>query len=205
MEKRPLELFYAILLAIVALSAVLYYSSFFLSQNNLYYFVVTLLSFFVLAAAVFILFKHGYHLSRKEQDEYKQMFYELPFPAIIIDAATLQIINVNNAAIQLYGFSRNYFISSRLKALFYSKENYFVFRRKMMRGILTGFTWEHRNMKNEKIQMQPLIQEITYKQKSCLLVYFPVHSNIVSNLSVVSSDQDYDQSKYISIRHFSVS
>lgn len=203
MEKHSIGVYIASFFGIAALLVIFYRTSFFLAQSHIVYFISACIAFICLVLLFF--FKKGNQLFKKQNDDYKHIFYELPLPAIIVDAATLQIINVNNAAIQLYGFSRNYFISSRLKALFYSKENYFVFRRKMMRGILTGFTWEHRNIKNDKIAIQPIIQEITYKQKPCLLAYFPVHSNTASNLSIVSSNQDYDKSKYISIRHFSVS
>lgn len=203
MEKYSLGVYATSLFVITALLIIFFSTSFFLSKSHTVYFISACIAFICLVLLIF--FKKGNQLFKKQNDDYKHIFYELPLPAIIVDAATLQIINVNNAAIQLYGFSRNYFISSRLKALFYSKENYFVFRRKMMRGILTGFTWEHRNIKNDKIAIQPIIQEITYKQKPCLLAYFPVHSNMASNLSIVSSNQDYDKSKYISIRHFSVS
>jgi two-component system sensor histidine kinase UhpB len=59
-----------------------------------------------------------YGIERKKAEEkifaseknYRQMFYKNPFPAWIYNLDTLQIIEVNDAAIQTYGYERNEFL-----------------------------------------------------------------------------------------------
>ncbi|HEY4151185.1 MAG TPA: PAS domain S-box protein [Chitinophagaceae bacterium] len=56
------------------------------------------------------------HRKKAEQDllaseeKYRQMFYKNPCPAWIFDAETLLILEVNDAAIQKYGYSRHEFL-----------------------------------------------------------------------------------------------
>jgi two-component system sensor histidine kinase UhpB len=51
---------------------------------------------------------------RASEDKYRQMFYRNPFPMWINDAGTLQILEVNDAAIQKYGYSRSEFVQLTL-------------------------------------------------------------------------------------------
>jgi PAS domain S-box-containing protein len=44
------------------------------------------------------------------EEKYRQMFYKNPYPAWIFDPETLQILEVNDAAIRKYGYSRHEFL-----------------------------------------------------------------------------------------------
>jgi two-component system sensor histidine kinase UhpB len=60
-----------------------------------------------------------YSIERKKAEEmilaseekYRQMFYKNPFPALIYDLKGLQVLEVNDAAIQKYGYEREEFLS----------------------------------------------------------------------------------------------
>lgn len=64
----------------------------------------------------------GYSIERKKveekilasEDKYRQMFYKNPFPMWINHAETLQILEVNDAAILKYGYERNEFLALTL-------------------------------------------------------------------------------------------
>jgi len=43
---------------------------------------------------------------RKSRDEYRRLFDELPVPMFIFDSRTFRFLAVNNAAISVYGYSR---------------------------------------------------------------------------------------------------
>jgi two-component system, NarL family, sensor histidine kinase UhpB len=45
------------------------------------------------------------------EEKYKQIFYKNPFPAWIYDIDSLQILEVNDAAIQAYGYTRGEFLA----------------------------------------------------------------------------------------------
>lgn len=75
-----------------------------------------------------------YSIERKKAEEsivaseekYRQMFYKNPTPMWINDEYNLQILEVNDAAIQKYGYERNEFLSLKLSDLQISHEPYLL-------------------------------------------------------------------------------
>jgi len=49
------------------------------------------------------------------EEKYRQMFYKNPFPTWIYDMETFKILEVNDAAIEKYGYSRSEFLNITLK------------------------------------------------------------------------------------------
>jgi two-component system, NarL family, sensor histidine kinase UhpB len=70
-----------------------------------------------------------YSIERKNAEEqitasekkYKQIFYKNPFPAWIYDLQSLQILEVNDAAIQTYGYTREEFLKLTKQDIFLYK------------------------------------------------------------------------------------
>lgn len=54
--------------------------------------------------------KRSEEIIMASEEKYRQMFYKNPFPAWIFDPETLQILEVNDAAIIKYGYSRHEFL-----------------------------------------------------------------------------------------------
>jgi PAS domain S-box-containing protein len=52
------------------------------------------------------------------EEKYRQIFYKNPYPALIYDLDTLQIVEVNNAAMEKYGFDKNEFLQMSIKDLY---------------------------------------------------------------------------------------
>jgi two-component system, NarL family, sensor histidine kinase UhpB len=100
-----------------------------------------------------------YSIERKKAEEnilaseekYRQMFYQNPFPMWINDEHTLQILEVNDAAIQKYGYDREEFLELTINDLQISDPD----------GETTEVTqqriWEHRKKNGDTI-----IVEFTY-------------------------------------------
>jgi two-component system sensor histidine kinase UhpB len=51
------------------------------------------------------------------EEKYRQMFYKNPFPTWIYDLGTLQILEVNDAAIKKYGYDRSEFLELTLEEI----------------------------------------------------------------------------------------
>lgn len=49
------------------------------------------------------------------EEKYRHMFYKNPFPAIIYDQGSLQILEVNDSAILKYGYAREAFLALRME------------------------------------------------------------------------------------------
>jgi PAS domain S-box-containing protein len=54
--------------------------------------------------------KKAEELIKESEDLYKNLFYNSPIPKAVCDAATMQLLEVNEATIQLYGYSREEFM-----------------------------------------------------------------------------------------------
>jgi two-component system sensor histidine kinase UhpB len=101
-----------------------------------------------------------YSIERKKAEEnilaseekYRQMFYQNPFPMWINDEQTLQILEVNDAAIQKYGYEREEFLQLQLNNIQISDTNFSEEISSSQQKI-----WEHRK-KNGDI----IIVEFTY-------------------------------------------
>ncbi|AEW00649.1 putative signal transduction histidine kinase [Niastella koreensis GR20-10] len=58
--------------------------------------------------------KKAEELIKESEDLYKNLFYNSPLPKAICDAATMQLLEVNEATTQLYGYSRKEFMQMKV-------------------------------------------------------------------------------------------
>ena len=54
-------------------------------------------------------------LLKASEEKYRQLFYENPYPMLIFDIDNFNLLEVNNAALKKYGYSRNEFLNLNLK------------------------------------------------------------------------------------------
>jgi PAS domain S-box-containing protein len=66
--------------------------------------------------------KKAEELIKESEYLYKNLFYKSPLPIWVADAATLQFVEVNEAAVQLYGYSRKEFMKMTAFDLMSSEE-----------------------------------------------------------------------------------
>lgn len=61
--------------------------------------------------------KRSEEIVRASEEKYRQIFYKNPYPAWIYDLNTLHIVEVNDAALEKYGFDKNEFLQLTMKDL----------------------------------------------------------------------------------------
>lgn len=100
----------------------------------------------------------------ESQERYLKVFMDNPDAMLIYDPPTLEITEVNEAAIKLYGFSRNEFIARRIKDIFnFEGAN-------LREGSLTG-PWIQRNRDGEVLHTLVSEHKIeTGKKEVCLVL-----------------------------------
>ena len=90
-------------------------------------------------------------LIRMSEEKYRQLFETVSESIIIFDVDTFQIIDVNHAAIQLYGYSKEEFIGMSATALVADDEQAPKAPGDMTTGIVTGVPFRHHKKKNGTI------------------------------------------------------
>ncbi len=96
---------------------------------------------------------------KRAEEKYRQMFYNNPHPTFIYDPETFQIIEVNDATVKKYGFSRSEFQNLTLLNLMYEEDVPRLLRLIEKRGntaITKRKLWRHKK-KNGKV----IIVEVT--------------------------------------------
>lgn len=86
------------------------------------------------------------------EEKYRQMFYKNPFPMWINDEHSLQILEVNDAAIQKYGYERNEFLELNLKDIQISSASCPRISTEMSES--QPGLWKHRKKNGETITVE---------------------------------------------------
>ncbi|MHB1921730.1 MAG: PAS domain S-box protein [Chitinophagaceae bacterium] len=110
---------------------------------------------------------------KKSEEKYRQLFELNPVPMWIFDVETLQLLSVNEAAIQHYGYSREEFLSLTTKDL-RPKENIQAFVQSIrdlarVEGFRTGI-YTHQTRSGEIIQVEIVSNWIDFEGRKARLV-----------------------------------
>jgi two-component system, NarL family, sensor histidine kinase UhpB len=111
-----------------------------------------------------------YSIERKKAEEtivaseekYRQMFYKNPFPMWISDKDSLKIFEVNDAAIQKYGYSRNEFLELNLKDIQISAVTCPSFLHLTLHHTRQTTLWNHRKKNGDIIIVEFSYYPISY-------------------------------------------
>lgn len=99
------------------------------------------------------------------EEKYRQMFYKNPFPAWIYDIENLQILEVNDAAIQKYEYDRNEFLALTIEDVRPAEE---IPALKKSIGIhkealpLQEKVWKHKKKNGDIMLMEVTFYQINY-------------------------------------------
>jgi two-component system sensor histidine kinase UhpB len=112
-----------------------------------------------------------YSIERKKREEYilaseekyRQMFYKNPFPMWINDADTLQILEVNDAAIQTYGYDKAEFLQLSLKNIIEDAEDLLTLANSQEMKF-----WRHRKKNGDIIIVEHSYYPINYHGKTAM-------------------------------------
>ncbi len=101
---------------------------------------------------------------RESEERYRNMFLNNPQPMWIFDLETLSFLEVNNAAIKHYGYSRDEFLSMTVKDI-RPAEDIHAFRkflRSSREELVQAGEWRHQKKNKEIINVEIVSHAITY-------------------------------------------
>lgn len=107
------------------------------------------------------------------EEKYRQIFYKNPYPTWIFDLDTLRIVEVNDAAVEKYGFDKSEFYQLTMKDLHPEGEAELFLESILRSGALSGGErqlWHHRNRSGAVIIVEITGHRIDYFGKPCMQV-----------------------------------
>ncbi|HSB92917.1 MAG TPA: PAS domain S-box protein [Flavitalea sp.] len=109
----------------------------------------------------------------ESENNYRLLFEAAPEPQLIYDEETLEIITVNEAALNEYGYSREELKTMTVMDLrrepIMMKYLQYLNRKEKGKTIPMGL-WKHRNNKGERFIVEVLATKINYSNRPCVLV-----------------------------------
>ncbi len=108
----------------------------------------------------------------KEAEKYRLLFEKNPMPMWIVAKSTLDVIDVNEAAINHYGYSRNEFVKLNAKDLRPSgiTERYMEHAGKQILGTTRSGTERHKKSDGTVIMADVISDDIIYKDQPARLI-----------------------------------
>jgi PAS domain S-box-containing protein len=106
------------------------------------------------------------------EEKYRQIFYKNPYPTWIFDLDTLRIVEVNDAAVDKYGFDKSEFHLLTMRDLHHQGEAEVFLDSIRHPGLATGERrlWHHRNKSGAVIIVEATSDRIDYFGKPCMQV-----------------------------------
>ena len=114
---------------------------------------------------------------KKSEEQYKLLFYGNPQPMWLFDFESLKFIDVNEAAINHYGYSREEFLKMTLLDIRPKQEvkPYMLFRNKLLRSRKRNFSgnagiWKHMKKNGELIDVEITRTPVIFEGKNAILI-----------------------------------
>jgi PAS domain S-box-containing protein len=107
------------------------------------------------------------------EEKYRQIFYKNPYPTWIVDVDTLHIVEVNDAALDKYGFSKAEFHRLTMHDLHPPDEAEFFLQGLKDGAVLSvsrNRLWHHRNKAGATMIVEITVHPIDYFGKKCMQV-----------------------------------
>ena len=108
---------------------------------------------------------------KRSESRYKELFYNNPLPLMIYEANDLNVLDVSQAAVTDYGYSRDEFIKMKVPQI-WVVEDVPPARKKALPGNLRRFKtgiWKHRKKDGNIIRVDISSHEIIFKGKEAIL------------------------------------
>ncbi|HZB13109.1 MAG TPA: PAS domain S-box protein, partial [Chryseolinea sp.] len=109
---------------------------------------------------------------QQSESKYRQLFENSPMPMWVLEASNLRFIDVNEAAIIHYGYSREEFLSMTAVDIRPDdeKQRFINFDRSNQKGILQSGIWKHLKKDRSIIYVQVSSHELNINNKAARLV-----------------------------------
>ncbi|HYM06100.1 MAG TPA: response regulator [Terriglobales bacterium] len=110
---------------------------------------------------------------RRSEEQYRLLFEKNPHPMWVFDQETLAFLGVNEAAIQLYGYSREEFLKMSIKDIRPSEDIAGLddlVGEEVSAGITNAGVWRHRKKNGEIIYAEITKNQIHFAQRRAVLI-----------------------------------
>jgi two-component system sensor histidine kinase UhpB len=105
------------------------------------------------------------------EEKYRQLFYKNPFPALIYDLNSMQILEVNDAAMDKYGYEKEEFINLTIQDI-YTAESFYEMQAGGEKTVteLHSKLSQHRKKNGEMIITEVTSYRVSYFEKAAVQV-----------------------------------
>lgn len=118
--------------------------------------------------------QRAFHQLEDSEKRYRELFELSPLPMWVYDLETLEFLDVNNSAIDSYGYSREEFLSKTIKELRPSEEIPYLEaeleKRKNLDGFIFSGIFQHKKKSGELVDVEISTNKIRYKDLPAVLV-----------------------------------
>jgi PAS domain S-box-containing protein len=117
--------------------------------------------------------KHGEEQLQREKEKYLQIFNLSPLPQWVFDTETLQFLDVNNAAIKHYGYSKDEFLEMTIKDIRPAedvKPLQKILKYNLKNNVFTPKLVRHLKKSGEIMQICIAANAVTFEGKAAVLV-----------------------------------
>ncbi len=122
------------------------------------------------------------------EKKYSQLFHLSPLPKFVFDLKTSRILNVNDAAVKQYGYTKKMFLQMTIEELKPLEDRDISFNpltnSNLQSSTSSHYTIVHQKKNGKKINMDILSNPISYKGKNAQLA---VASDITENLKYIKT------------------
>jgi two-component system, NarL family, sensor histidine kinase UhpB len=109
---------------------------------------------------------------RASEKKYKLLFQSNPMPMWMLDRETLQILDVNEAAINHYGYSKEEFLNLDATQLRPEEDvlQYLSYTRRAAPGLNKAGVWRHKKKNGDIILVEIIAHDVVYDDKPARLI-----------------------------------
>ncbi|RYY37474.1 MAG: PAS domain S-box protein [Sphingobacteriaceae bacterium] len=128
--------------------------------------------FLIIAFVLYKMIRRQHNKLIVSEEQYRNLFTSNPTPMWIFEKDTLKFIEVNNAAVEKYGYTRDEFLQLTIKDIRPAKdhERLYQLTRVIKEGINLAGNWQHIKKSGEAIIVTITSHVITFNSKACKLV-----------------------------------
>ncbi len=132
---------------------------------------------------------------KKSEEQYRLLFASNPLPAWIFDRETLQFLEINKAAIQFYGYSREEFLSMKITDIRPEEDLAALYADLERIGNEKPFqkdVWRHYKKNGRLVYVEIFSDSIVYEQRAARLVMVnDVSEKIESEAELIKSNERF--------------
>ena len=129
---------------------------------------------------------------KKSEAQLRVLFEKHPFPMLVYEIKTLEILDVNQTAITNYGYSKSDFLQMTVKDLHSPKDSLDEHFAKVSAGIFEIKEWQHYTKSREIIDVEISATSIEYNSLSARLVLM----KDISEQKRIEKEQKLNERKY---------